>query len=96
MCNKAVRNHFFSLEYISDWFVTQQQVKIWHDDDEYHDDDDDEDDDRLIKQYDGYQKRKAQKAQIKEKPLPIACHPSRWRDWCMSKDEKKQTAKLWK
>ena len=50
----------FSLEYVSDWFVTQQQVKIWHDDDEYHDDKDD-DGDRLIKWYDGHQKRKAQK-----------------------------------
>ena len=97
MCNKALRDQFFSLEYISDWFVTQQQVKIWHDDDEYHDDDDDDDDnDRLINWYDGYQRCKAQKAQIKEEPLPIACHRSHWRDWCMSKDEKKQAEKLWK
>ena len=52
------------MEYVSDWFVTQKQVKIWHDDDEYHDDEDD--DDRLIKWYDGYQKWKAQKSQIKK------------------------------
>ena len=30
----------------------------------------------FIKRYDGYKKRKAQKAQIKEKLMPIAWHPS--------------------
>ena len=53
-----MRDHFFSLGYVPDWFVTQQQVKIWHDDD---DDDDDDGDDRLIELYDDYQGRKTQK-----------------------------------
>ena len=31
----------------------------------------------------------AQKAKIKEEFLPIAWHPSRWWDWCVSEDEKR-------
>ena len=46
-----------SLTYVPDWFVTQQQVKLWHGDSEYHNDE-------TIKWYDGYQKRKAQKTKI--------------------------------
>ena len=46
--------------------MTQQQIKIWRDNDEYCADDE------FIKWYDGYQKRKAQKAKIKEELLPIA------------------------
>ena len=26
--------------------------------------------------------------------MPIAWHPSRWQDWCVSEDEKKETEKL--
>ena len=95
MCDKVVRDQFFSLEYVSDWFVTHQQVKIRHDD-EYHDDDDDDDDDRLIKWYDGYQKGKAQKGKIKKELMPIAWHPSRCWDWCVPEDGKKETEKMWK
>ena len=64
-------------------------------------------DEGLIKWYDGYQKQKAQKAQIKKELMSIAWHPSqwydwcvseneKWYDWCMSEDEKKETEKLWK
>ena len=52
----------------------QGQLKLWHDDDDC-------DDDELIEWYGGYQKRKAQKVQIKEELMLIAWHPSRWRDW---------------
>ena len=51
-------------------------------------------DDELIKWYNGYQKRKAQKASIKEELMSIAWHPSRYWDCCMSEDEKKETEKL--
>ena len=85
MCDKAGKDDFLSLQYVPDWFVTHGQVKIWHDDSEYHDDDDDE----VIEWYDGYKKRKAQKAKIKEELLPIAWHPDRVMDWCMSDDEKR-------
>ena len=59
----------FSLQYVPDYFVTQQLRKLWDDDDDYCNDDE------IIKWYDGYQKRKAQKAKIKEELLPIAWHP---------------------
>ena len=53
---------------------------------EYHDKD------RLIEWYDGYKKRKAQ---IKKELIPITWHPSRWWDWCIPVDKKKETEKLW-
>ena len=57
---------------------------MWYDD--YYDDDgghwDDDDEDKLFESsYDGYKKRKAQKASIKEELLPIAWHISRYWDW---------------
>ena len=54
------------LKYVPDWFVIHQQIKIWHDSDEYCDDN------KIIEWYEGYQKRKAQKASIKEELLSIA------------------------
>ena len=73
----------YLLGQVPDWFVTQQQLKIWHDNDDYCNDD------GLIKWHDGYQKRKAQKARIKEELMPIAWHPDCVMDWCMSEDEKR-------
>ena len=93
MCDKAVREDPFSLLCVPDWFVTQQQVKIWHHDDDFYDDDDD---DEIIEWYNGHEKYKAQKAQIKKELMLIAWHPSHWWDWCMSEGKKKETEKLWK
>ena len=45
-------------------------------------------DDEIIEWYDGYQRRKDQKAKIKEELLCTAWHPDRVMDWCMSEDEK--------
>ena len=42
-----------------------------------------------------YQKRKTQEVSIKEGLLPIAWHPSRYWDWCVSEDEKQKIKKLW-
>ena len=80
MCNKAVEGDPSSLQYVPTCFVTQQQLGIWFDDDYWYQDDD------MIEWYKGYQKRKAQKAKIKEELLPIAWHPDRVMDWCMSGD----------
>ena len=88
MCEKAVKKYLWLLKYFPDWFVTHQQIKIRHDNGDYCNNDE------LIKWYKGYQKRKAQKASIKEELLPIALHPSRYRDWCMSKDKKKRSRKI--
>ena len=68
--------------------MTQQQIKIWCDDDNYCNDE-------LIKWYNIYQKRKTQEVSIKEGLLPIAWHPSRYWDWCVSEDEKQKIKKLW-
>ena len=35
ICDKAVEEDPCALEFVLDWFVTHQQVKIWHDDDYY-------------------------------------------------------------
>ena len=97
MCDKAMRNGPSSLQYVPDWFVSKEGVYMWHDD--YYDDNGDywvagrDDEDKCFKRYDDYQKQKAQKTQIEEELLPIAWHPSRWRDWCMSEkrlEKKKQ------
>ena len=53
---------------------------MWYDKSEYCD--------NFFKWYEGYKKRNAQKASIK-KLLPIAWHPSRYWDWCMSEEDKK-------
>ena len=56
MCDDTMQKRPYSLKYVPDWFVTHQQMKIWHDDDEYCNDD------KLIKWYEGYKRRRAQKA----------------------------------
>ena len=55
---------------------------------------DDEDEDNFFKWCYGYRKRKEQKARIKEDLMPIAWHPSRYWDWCLSEDEKREKEKL--
>ena len=84
MCDKAFWEDTLCLQYIPDWFVTQEQIDLWGDDDDYYDDD------VLIECYHDYQQHKAQKAQIKKELMPIACHPSRCWEWCMSEDEKRR------
>ena len=84
MCDKALRDYLFSLQLVPNWFVTQQQKDIWYDDDYFYNHHE------VIQWYDGYEKRKAQKAQIKKEPLPITWHPSRWWDWCVPEEEKRR------
>ena len=88
-CERAVVKYPATLEFVPDWFVSQQQLKLWHDNDDYCNNNE------LIKWHAGYQKRKAQKAKIKEELMPIAWHPSHWWDWCVPEDEKKETEKFW-
>ena len=90
ICDKAARDQLFSLQHAPDWFVTQEQIGLWHDDKYVYNDN------RMIEWYDGYKKRKAQKAKIKEELIRFACHPSRWWNWCVPEGEKKETEKLWK
>ena len=59
MCDKAVKDYLFSLQFVSDWFVTQEQVNLWCDEDYVYNDNE------VIKWYEGYQKGRAQKSKIK-------------------------------
>ena len=92
MCNKAVKDDPSSLQFFPDWFVTQQQIDVWHDNAYWHDDDE------AIEWYNGYQRRKAQKATKKEELMPIVWQSDRVMDWSMSEDKKgwwkKQTVVL--
>ena len=69
--------------------MPREKINRWYDDDYVYNDDE------MIKWYEGYKKRKVQKASIKEGLMPIAWHLSRNWDWCMSEEEKKETEKLW-
>ena len=75
MCDKVVEDDPSSLQFIPDWFVTQQQLDIWFDDNYWYQDDD------VIEWHKGYKKRKAQKALIKEELIPVTWHPDRVMDW---------------
>ena len=57
MCEKEVKDNSSSLHFVPDWFVTQEEIKMWHDDDVYA---------MIIEWYEGYKKCKAQKALIKK------------------------------
>ena len=78
-----MRDDFFSLQFVPDWFVTQEQIDLWHDDDDYCNNYE------MIDWYEGYEKQKAQKAKTKEEILSIAWYPDRVKDWCLSEDEKR-------
>ena len=88
MCDNLVRRDSYSLMYVPDQFVTQEQLEIWHDDDECCTDDE------VIEWYKRYKKQKPQRAKVKEELLAIAQHPDRVKDRCMSEDKKKETEKL--
>ena len=80
ICDKTMKGDPYSLLFVPDWFMTQKQLKIWHNE--------------LIKWYNCFKKRKAQKVSIKEELMPMASHPSRWWSWCVPQDENTKTEKL--
>ena len=83
MCDDAMRYYLFSLQFVPDWFITQQQIDTWYDDNYVYNDNE------MIKWYDGYKRRKTQKAKRKEELLGIAWHPDHVMDWCMLKNGKR-------
>ena len=100
MCERAVEEKPCVLKFVPDPLKTQKRcdaavekdpwlvkyVPDWFITKEHH---------RVCHGRRGREKRKAQKAKIKEELLPIAWHPSRWWDWCVPQDEKKETEKVW-
>ena len=92
MCDKAIKNDPSLFQLVPDWFVTQQQIDIWHDNDDFCNDNGDywdDSKDKFFELYNRYKKCKAQKTQIKKELLPIAWHPSRWWDWCQKTKKKR-------
>ena len=98
-CDKAVRDDSSSLQFVLNWFLTSKGLDMWYN--KYYDNDgncwftEGDDDDKFFKWYDGYKKRKAQRAKINKELLPMAWQPSRWWDWCVPEDEKGDAEKLW-
>ena len=66
MCYDVLWKYPYSLQFVRDRFVTQEQLKILYDEDDYYDDD------KCIERFNGNQKQKAQKVSTKEGLLPIA------------------------
>ena len=48
------------MQFVSDWFVTQEQIKIWDDDNDHYEDDE------IIEWCNGHKKWNAKKAKIKK------------------------------
>ena len=71
ICEKVVGERLGLLRDVSDWIITQQQLRIWCDNIKYNHCNDNE----LSKSYKRFQKRKAQKASIKGQILSIAWDP---------------------
>ena len=88
MCNETMRIEPYLLEYVPDWFVTQQQLKLWHDYGEYED--------NLFKKqrYNNYKKWKPQKASIKGQSMSIVWHSSRSGIVVFLKTKKERRKKL--
>ena len=74
MCNAVVMEDPWLLIYVPDWFVMQELIKICYDGNDYCNYDE------VIGWYDGYEKWKAQKAQIEKELLRVGWHLSRWWD----------------
>ena len=60
MCDETVRDDPSSLQLVPDWFVSQEQMDIWYDDEYWYYDD------NINEWYDGYKKRKDQKARLRK------------------------------
>ena len=45
---------------------------------------------RLLAWHIKFRKRKEFKKELRKKLVPVAWHPDRWWDWCMSEDEKER------
>ena len=65
MCEGTVKKCSGILGLVLDWFVTQGQVKVWHDHNYYCNND------KLIEWYEDLQKRKAQKTKKKKNTCPL-------------------------
>ena len=101
MCERAVEENIWSLVYVPDQYKTQEMCDKAVEEDpwllKYVPDNFKKQKMKAVKKksIQALQKTQAQKAKIKEDLMPIALHPSRWCDWCVPEDEKRDTEKLW-
>ena len=72
------------------WFTTTHSETFHYYDDYWVNND------GVIKRHneDSHQKHKAQKAQIKKELMRVAWHASKWWDWCVPEDEKREPPKI--
>ena len=73
MCDKAVREDSFSLQYVPDWFVTLEQVKSWHDDDDYCNDA------KLVEWYDHIKTQEMCNYAVRMEPHSLEYVPDRFK-----------------
>ena len=92
MCVKVFNANPYSIKYVPDCFITQEMIENGG---RCYDSCCDSCDEELHEWFNGYNERKAQKAQIKAELLPIAWHPDRVIDWCFDEEEKKDLMRLW-
>ena len=92
MCVKAVDVNPYYIKYVPDCFITQEMIENGG---RCYDSCCDSCNGELHEWFNGYNERKAQKAQIKAELLPIAWHPDRVIDWCFDEEEKKDLKRLW-
>ena len=45
---------------------------------------------RLLSRHTKFEKLKTLKKELNQELMQVVCHPSRWWDWCVSEDEKKE------
>ena len=65
ICDDPVGGDSYSLQFVLDWFVIEQQIKIWDDDDEYWDGDE------LIEWYNGYKNGGPRKQSLRKNSSPL-------------------------
>ena len=49
---------------------------------------------RLLAWHIKFEKRKVLRKELNEELMPVAWHPKRWWDWCVSEDEKKEIDRM--
>ena len=60
MCDDTAWRDPFFLQFVSDWFETEEQIDVWDDDDDCCNDND------VIEWYDGYKNKNPRKQKLKK------------------------------
>ena len=60
MCDDTAWRDPFFLQFVPDWFETQEQIDVWDDDNDYCNDNE------VIEWYDGYKNKNPRKQKLKK------------------------------